>query len=188
MRVRSARRTRTGRVARSGGDSTSTLTVHELKIERLTADAFKPFGKLFDAPRRPASRRTLVYDKGFDVAGKTTVGVIWQPFAGLTFTQLERHFNVTQGFIPMSGSLSVVAVAAPTDLHDPEAWPTPDQVHAFLIDGTVGFRYHVGTWHSLDRYVVHPPGATFVIINVEPNPTQVVDYDQKFGVVFKVTL
>jgi hypothetical protein len=40
----------------------------------------------------------------------------------------------------------------------------------------------------LNRYVLHPPGATFVIINVEPNPTEVVDYGKKFGVRFKVVL
>jgi len=164
------------------------LTVHELRIQPLTAAAFKPFGKLLDAKQRPANRRTLIYDKGFDVDGKTTVGLIWQPFAGLTFSRLERHFNLTQAFVPMSGSLAVVAVAAPTSLRDLRAVPRPEQVRAFLIDGTVGFRYHVGTWHSLDRYVLHPPGATFVIINVEPNPTQVVDYADRFGVVFKVVL
>ena len=164
------------------------LTVHELTIEPLAATAFKPFGKLIDAPRRPPNRRTLVYDKGFDVDGKTIVGVIWQPFAGLTFSRLERHFNVTQAFVPLSGSLAVVAVAPPTDCDDPEAVPPPAHVRAFLIDGTVGFRYHVGTWHSLDRYVLHPPGATFAMINVEPNPTQVVDYADRFGVVFKIGL
>ena len=162
--------------------------VHELPIQPLTAEAFRPFGKLLDAKQRPANRRTLVYDRGFDVDGKTTVGVIWQPFAGLTFSRLERHFNVTQAFLPISGSLAVVAVAPPTDLRNRDAIPRPEQVRAFLIDGSVGFRYHVGTWHSLDRYVLHPPGATFAIVNVEPNPTQVVDYTDRFGVVFKVSL
>jgi hypothetical protein len=111
------------------------LKVHELKVEPLTAEAFKPFGKLFDARERPPHRRTLIYDQGFNVDGKTTVGVIWQPYAGRTFMQMERHFNVTQAFIPMDGSISVVAVAPPTDLDDPEALPTSDRVRAFLIDG-----------------------------------------------------
>jgi ureidoglycolate hydrolase len=168
--------------------TSETLGIQELKIERLTKEAFRPFGTVFDAQPRPPTRRTLVYDKGFDVVGRTIVGVIWQPFAGRTFSRLERHFNVTQAFIPMSGSPAVVAVAAPTDPEDPEDVPSPDRVRAFLIDGTVGFRYKVGTWHSLDRFVLRPPGATFVIINVEPNPTEVVDYAKKFGVSFKVVV
>jgi ureidoglycolate hydrolase len=164
------------------------LRTQELKIEPLTAEAFRPFGTIFDAKQRPSRRRTLIYDRGFAVVGRTVVGVIWQPFAGLMFTELERHFNITQAFVPMSGSLSVVAVAAPTDPENPEDVPPPQRVRAFLIDGTVGFRYKVGTWHSLNRYVLHPPGATFVIINVEPNPTEVVDYGRKFGVRFKLVL
>ena len=30
--------------------------------------------------------------------------------------------------------------------------PDPRDVLAFLIDGSKGFAYKKGTWHSLDRY------------------------------------
>ncbi len=170
------------------GPSAAAAKVHQLKIEPLTPEAFAPFGKLLDARDRPADRWKLTYDKDFCVAGSTKVGVIWEPYAGRTFTKLERHFDVTQAFIPMSGSLSVVAVAAPTDPKNPDDIPRPDQVRAFLIDGTVGFRYHVGTWHSLSRFILHPPGATYTIINVDPNPTEVVDYAEKLGIRFEVVL
>jgi len=162
--------------------------IHELEIEPLTAEAFAPFGTLLDAGRRPVDRRLIEYDKAFRIAGSTKVGVIWEPYADLTLTQLERHFSVTQSFIPLSGSLSVMAVARPTDPNDPKAIPDPDQVRAFLVDGTVGFRYDIGTWHSPNRSVLHPPGATFVIISVEPSPTEVVDYARQFGVTFRYVL
>jgi ureidoglycolate lyase len=165
-----------------------TLRIHELKIEPLTAEAFAPFGTLLDVRERPAGRRLIEYDKAFHVAGSTKVGVIWEPYSDLTLTQLERHFSVTQSFIPLSGSVSVMAVARPTDPDDPKDVPGPDQVRAFLIDGTVGFRYDVGTWHSPNRSVLHPPGATFVIVSVEPSPTQVVDYGKAFGVAFRYAL
>jgi len=174
--------------ASSGAQTVSASKVCRLKIEPLTPEAFAPFGVLLDAGERPADRWKLTYDEDFSVVGSTKVGVIWEPFAGLTFTRLERHFNVTQAFVPMSGSLSVVAVAAPTDPLDPDAIPKPEQVRAFLIDGSIGFRYHVGTWHSLSRFILHPPGATYVIINVDPNPTQVVDYAERSGVSFEVVL
>lgn len=162
--------------------------IHDLKIEPLTAEAFAPFGTLLDARQRPVDRRLIEYDPAFHVAGRTKVGVIWEPHAGLTLTQLERHFGVTQSFIPLSGSLSVMAVARPTDPNDPNDVPAPDQVRAFLVDGTVGFRYDVGTWHSPNRSALHPPGATFVIISVEPSPTEVVDYAGQFGVAFRYVL
>ncbi len=164
------------------------LKLHDLKIERMTAEAFKPFGELFDAKERPADHRIIAPDKGFEIKGNTVVSVIWQPAEGMLFTQLERHFNVTQSFVPIHGSPSVVAVAAPTNNSDPNDVPRPEQVHAFLIDGTVGFRYKIGTWHSLNRHILYPPGATFLMINVSPNPSEVVDYDKKFGVMFRVVL
>jgi ureidoglycolate lyase len=160
--------------------------IHELKVEPLTAKAFKPFGELLDPKSRSPLRRSIVPDRGFQILGKTVVATIWQPFQGRTFTQLERHFAVTQGFIPLSGSPSVVAVAPPTDPKDPNDIPDPNDVRAFLIDGSVGFRYKIGTWHSLNRYLLRPPGATFVILNVDPNPTEVVDYRKRFGITFKV--
>jgi len=174
--------------ASSGAQTVSASKVCRLKIEPLTPEAFAPFGVLLDARERPADRWKLTYDEDFSVVGRAKVGVIWEPFAGLTFTRLERHFNVTQAFVPMSGSLSVVAVAAPTDPGNADAIPKPKQVRAFLIDGSMGFRYHVGTWHSLSRFILHPPGATYVIINVDPNPTQVVDYAERSGVCFEVVL
>ena len=78
----------------------------------------------------------------------------------MTFTKLERHFHATHVFIPLSGSLAAVAVALPTDENALTAIPDPGDVQAFLIDGTKGFAFKKGTWHSLDRYLLSPPGAT----------------------------
>ena len=112
----------------------------------------------------------------FECDGRTTVHAIWQPCAGRSFSRLERHFGVTQTFMQVAGSPAVVCVAPPTDLGDPEAVPRPADVRAFLIDPGRPFAFARGTWHSLDRYVLSPPGATFVILNVDPNPTQIIDY------------
>ena len=173
-------------VVEAGGLATGQSSrVHKLKIELMTAEAFRPFGEVWEAKARPSDRREF-FPMNFEINGKTTVNVIWQPYQGMTFTQLERHFNVTQSFVPLEGSLSVVAVAAPTNPDDPNDIPRPEDVRAFLIDGSKGFGYKTGTWHSLNRYVLSPPGASFIILNVEPNPSEVVDYNEKFGITFEV--
>lgn len=159
--------------------------VHTLNVEPMTAEAFAPFGEVMEAKARPPEARQF-FPITCEVNGRTTLDVIWQPHAGRQFKLLERHFNVTQTFVPLEGSPAVVAVAPPTDLDDPAAVPRPEDVRAFLIDPTKGFAYKVGTWHSLDRYILSPPGASFVIMNVDPNPTQFVDYEEEFGVVFEV--
>ena len=148
---------------------------HRLAIEPMTREAFAPYGRLLEPSEEPAERRVMTA-LPFVCDGRTTVHAIWQPCAGRSFSRLERHFGVTQTFVQVSGSASVVCVAAPTDLDDLRAVPRPADVRAFLIDPGRPFSFALGTWHSLDRYVLAPPGATFVILNVDPNPTQIVDY------------
>ena len=149
--------------------------VHRLRIEPMTAESFSPFGHLVEPRETPGDRRVMT-PSPFTCHGQTTIDTIWQPHAGRSFFRLDRHFNVTQTFFQLSGSPSVVCVAPPTDLGDRRAVAHPATVRAFLIDPGTGFSFARGTWHSLDRFVLEPPGATFVILNVKPNPTQTVDY------------
>ncbi|MCY4452470.1 MAG: ureidoglycolate lyase [Immundisolibacterales bacterium] len=148
---------------------------HRLDIEPMTAESFAPFGRILESSSEPADERVMTR-LAFECDGRTTVHAIWQPCAGRSFSRLERHFGVTQTFVQVSGSASVVCVAAPTDLADEEAIPRPRDVRAFLINPGRPFAFARGTWHSLDRFVLAPPGATFVILNVDPNPTQIVDF------------
>ncbi len=64
------------------------------------------------------------------------------------------------------------------------AIPVPEEIKAFLIDPSKGYMFKVGTWHSLQRFVLSPPGATFAVINSDPNPSQIVDYKQNFSLVY----
>lgn len=163
------------------------MKIRRLPIEPMTAEAFAPFGEVIESRERPAAGRRF-FPIDFRIEGRTTVDVIWQPIEGRRFRLLERHFKVTQAFLPLEGAPAVVAVAPPTDPADPDAVPRPEEVRAFLIDPGKGYCYRTGTWHSLDRYLLAPPGASFVILNVDPNPTQVVDYSERFGVEFEIAL
>ena len=156
--------------------------VYKLKVEPMTAESFEPFGKLVDPQERPADQR-VISSLGYSAKGKTILSSIWQPCQDLTFWEMERHFGVTQTFFQLSGSLAVVAAAAPTD-EDPMAIPEPEQIKAFLIEPSKGYLFNVGTWHSLQRFVLSPPGATFAVINSDPNPSQVVNYKQNFSLVY----
>ena len=148
---------------------------YRLAIEPMTAESFAPFGRLVESSEMPGDRRVMTPSR-FECDGRTTIHTIWQPCTDRSFSRLERHFGVTQTFFQLSGNPSVVCVAPPTDLDDPGAVPRPEDVRAFLIDPGKGFSFARGTWHSLDRFVLAPPGATFAILNVNPNPTQIVDY------------
>ena len=156
-------------------NASATPLRHRLDIEPMTAESFAPFGRLLESSGEPAGERVMTR-LAFECDGRTTVHAIWQPYGGRSFSQLERHFGVTQTFAQVSGSPSVVCVAPPTDLDDPGAVPRPEDVRALLIDPGRPVLVRPGHVAFLDRYVLGPPGATFVILNVDPNPTQIVDY------------
>ena len=156
--------------------------VYNVQVEPMTEESFAPFGELIDPRERPPDRR-IIAPLDFHSVGRTTLSSIWQPCEGLTFWEMERHFGVTQTFFQLSGSPTVVAAAAPTG-DDPMAIPGPEQIRAFLIDPSKGYAFKVGTWHSVKRFVLAPPGATLAVINSDPNPSQIVDYQANLSLTY----
>lgn len=181
--------------------------IQKVKIEFLTEEAFQPFGHIIGLRNSPPNYRGGGNSQGwwvdFQTEGKPLVSVITVPYGNLSFTKMERHFQVTQAFIPLCGSPAVVALAPPTARHDREAIPRPDQIRAFLLDGTKGYVLHKGTWHSLDRFPLYPPESVFVMLSDEETAedlnqayagrggwklTQEVDYQQRYGITFTLVL
>jgi len=180
-------------------------SVHTIRVEPLTEDSFAPFGQVIEAKNREADFRGGGVSRGwfvdFQADGTTSVGVSRVICQALSFKRMERHFAVTQSFIPLYGMPAVVAVAALTDPNDPASVPKPEDVHAFLIDGTKGYMLYKGTWHSLDRFPLKPPSAAFVIVSTHETTadlklayegkggfklTQDVDFEKKFGITFEM--
>jgi ureidoglycolate hydrolase len=151
-----------------------TITTIEVPVVAMTERAFAPYGEVFGL-EGGGDKRTIA-STGFTHQGQVSVATIWNPHGNLQFSKLERHYAITQGFVQLSGAPSVVCAAPATDINDAQALPRAGDVVGFLIDPGQGYLFHVGTWHALDRCVLAPPGATFMIINVKPNPTQVIDF------------
>jgi ureidoglycolate lyase len=173
-------------------------SVIRVPVEPLTPDAFAPFGALL-APKDTApdfhGLMSVGWRSNFEVTGEITIMTLTSRFSGSRFSMLERHFDVTQTFIPLGSELSVVAVAPPTGNEPPD----PADVRGFLLDGTAGYVLKRGTWHSLDRYPLHPPSASIVIItgrrtqeDLEQNSpdnlrlSEQVDYSARFGITFEL--
>lgn len=177
--------------------------VHELRVEPLTEEAFAPFGQLVAAKARPPDFRTESGTEGWEVdfhAGRPLVMLLRTPYQPLRFAKLERHFGVTQTFLPLGGAPAVVAVAPPSS--DRTAIPAPADVRAFLLDGSQGYALARGTWHSLDRFPLRPPDTRWVILTDHETQqdllaaysgrggwelTQEVDFRARFGVDFVLT-
>jgi ureidoglycolate lyase len=164
-------------------------------VEPLTEAAFRPYGAVLGPADGPPDYRgdggSYGWRVPFELAGRPRVTVSVAPFQGLRFARLERHFMVSQTFVPLDGPAAVVAVAPPTDPDDREAVPPPEAIRAFLIDGRRGYLLGRGTWHSIDRFPLAPPASAFVVLSEQetaedPARSQIVDYAARFGVTFEL--
>ena len=111
------------------------MNVIRLPVQKLTREAFAPFGVLID------SRGSVEIDLGGGVPSLTGATSERRPFR---FDFMARHRRTMQVFSPLASSQAVICVAPPTDAGAPD----PVRVTAFRVEGRLPYAYHVGTWHT----------------------------------------
>ena len=111
------------------------MNVLRLPIQKMTREAFAPFGVLID------SRGSVEIDLGDGVPSLTGATSERRPFK---FDFMARHRRTMQVFSPLASSRAVVCVAPPNERDAPDV----DKVVAFLVDGRLPYAYHKGTWHT----------------------------------------
>jgi len=111
------------------------MNVVRLKVQPMTRRAFAPFGVLID------SRGSVEIDLGEGKPSLTGATSEWRP---LSFDFMARHKLTMQVFSPLASSRSVIAVAPPNDADAPDV----ESIVAFLVEGTLPYAYHKGTWHT----------------------------------------
>jgi ureidoglycolate hydrolase len=138
----------------------------ELVPERLTADAFAPFGHTLDRPkdREPELKgeRSAGWLMPFDAAGDPAVLTLWTRYGPQTVDAIERHDAVTQTFVCVSGAPAVLVVAPGLDRRGRSEPPALDDLRAFVVNPGQGFVLDRGAWHAPDRLPLREPGTAFV--------------------------
>ncbi len=137
----------------------------KIKPQLLTAEAFAPYGTVIGGegqgdPDFANDGGTLGWRVDLNIA-KPLYMTLRTPPAGRVVTELERHLNLTQAFLPLGGGKATLAVAKPTE---GGRLPTPEEVTVFLLDGSVGYALHLGTWHGLDRMPVTDQATMWLMI------------------------
>lgn len=127
------------------------MQISRLPIEKLTPEAFAPFGDVIATHNRnwfPINDGTT--QRYHDLAtidvhsggGKPLLSIfrvsaIAHP---LTIERMERHPLGSQAFMPLGREAFLVVVADKGDFR-------PTTLRAFLTDGRQGVNYHRGVWH-----------------------------------------
>jgi len=176
---------------------------HRLTVERLTPEVFAPFGQVIGPQnRRPdfeGLSGTQLWGLDCEIDGRLQLGYLRVPYRPLVFTTMEQHYGVTQSFLPAGGPPAVVAVAPPTER---DVTPKPEDVRAFLLDGSRGYILKRRTWHSLDRFPLYPPHGDWIILTdwettedliassdrLGAKLTRAIDFEKLYGVVIEFDL
>ena len=151
--------------------------IKRVKIEKLTEEAFEPFGDILGPKDRPPDWKSgagpPTWFPNFSVDGTVKVAyasyTYEKPPTEYVFHVLEQHRSVTQSAIPLEGKPCILTVAPPTDWRTK---PDVDKIRAFLLDGTRGVVLGKLTWHNHDAPMVlpmYPP--TFNIITIHEAET-----------------
>ncbi|MCE2404253.1 MAG: ureidoglycolate lyase [Dehalococcoidia bacterium] len=174
---------------------------HRIKIQPLTDEAFRPFGEVLSRKEsepffQMTDGRVQGWKADFSCEGPTEVAYMKVDFQSWVVEDMERHFQVTQTFIPLKGKPMIMVVARATDPDDRDAVPPPQEYSAFYMDGAQGVMLGVGTWHASARLALYPPDCEFVYLSSsnttqdlkrvaaeggEPRLSQVVNYRERFG-------
>jgi ureidoglycolate lyase len=126
------------------------MTRIKIKAEILKVETFKPFGNVVDVPAtRPlASNEALDYWDMVAELGTENfeVGFLVTKQRPFEFKNMERHTKTVEMFIPLKG-VSILPVAPPIEVENPNALPPVDKVKAFILDGAKAIIMKKGTWH-----------------------------------------
>ena len=167
----------------------------EIKIEELTEEFFKPYGKIIDVPHTKPdfSNDELDLWCGIDEvkADKGTGQFCWlnvkskRPFL---CNNLECHINSSEAMIPVSGQ-SVVVVALPDNNSVSSNQPDPKSIRAFFVDGSKGFNFKPKVWHWLPYPL--STKASFILLFKKGTPEEdlnIVNLNEKFDLSIKLVL
>jgi len=114
--------------------------------EPLTAEAFKPYGSVLEAPPVPGRvyfNDTLASGRAHAPISVSVATVAATKALPLTVKVLERHEHSSQTFIPLS--VSRYLVLATRDA--PGGGPDVAGLRAFVARAGQGVTYAMGTWH-----------------------------------------
>ncbi len=119
-----------------------------LRLEKLTAEAFAPFGDVVEPP--PLGDRLSLMTTLGGTDGAVTPRLSFGHAAPLPLplvaTQMERHNRSSQCFVPMEAGRWVV-IAAP----DAGGRPDASRLRGFVAGPDQAVNYHRGVWHHPSR-------------------------------------
>lgn len=148
------------------------MTGRTIRPERLTPDAFAPFGDVLDSSGPPdkminqglCARFHDRAELDFGPEGRAGISLFEALPRSLPYRleMVERHPDGSQAFLPMTQNPFLVIVA-------PDSQGRPGTPRAFLTEPGQGVNYRRGTWHGV-LTPLQAPGLFAVVDRIGPGP------------------
>lgn len=144
-----------------------------LWVRPLTAEAFRPFGRVIDRPARERDAEgpgwswwaeTLLLEGDGRPWG---VGYLDLQPAPLRFDWAERHMRSIETIVPVTGSC-LVYVAPPDHLDEPARLPAFDRFRVFRVPPGTAVAMDAGVWHGAPLADGGPGRAIVLLLEGTP--------------------
>lgn len=176
--------------------------VIDIPVALCTPERFAPFGQVLRLPDGQSQHKwstTKTWSADFSIDGTMELMYARAESIPPQFTKMERHFAVTQTFIPLGNAAVAMAFAPPTG-DDNDAAPDPAAFRALLIPGTMAVMMYRGVWHS-SRFLAQAQPGEFIILTdahttaeLQASPhmgrgrlSHVVEYDKTHDLLFRLS-
>ena len=121
-----------------------------LKVQKLTAESFKPYGQLIEAQTFQPAIAEPDFTFWNNLAQLTNEGKV--DFCMLevvererSFSKIERHLKTEEAFFALDGDCIMLA----SDPTPGEKYPNPEETAAFYLEQGKGVIFDRGAWHWL---------------------------------------
>lgn len=132
------------------------MSIRKIKVQKLTREAFAPYGTVVDWPsEQEADGFALRSSDRFDFFPKLgslacdhdsmQVGIATHYKRPYRTVNMERHYHTEELMVPLTNP--IILIFAKNDGLDPNEEPDIDKVEAFLINTTQGVVVNTGVWH-----------------------------------------
>ncbi|MBX6424591.1 MAG: ureidoglycolate lyase [Variibacter sp.] len=149
-------------------------TLHAVRVEALSPEAFAPYGEVIAPRLRPGQFHPDRYEADDPhlvlTNGEPLLRIMHLRLRGLAFSQMGRHRRVTQCLGALQGKDWFLAVAPP-DVN--ASAPRLEEIVGFHIPGDRIVKLHLATWHAGPHFV----HEDCLFINLENRDTNTRDFE-----------
>jgi len=162
--------------------------VHRIRLQVLTEEAFRPYGRVLELPEVPPSKRGDIWQCWFPVGSMQLdaplgLGIVRTSRLPQSIADMERHVSREELLFPVDKPI-VQPVGLPKDLASEKAVPQVEDVQAFILASEKA----VPQVEDVQAFIIQPGQAIIMARGTWHAPAYALEHEEAlyyFGVEIK---